>query len=105
MRVAHAALDTPPLQDPGAECARKSACSVHRGAAIHTCIVMFAHSSRSPHISQTVKLCPRICFHSSTRRHSARPPPPPRAVAISGSAEIQLKKGFFPAHARARSGE
>ena len=29
---------------------------------------------------------------SASRRQSASPPPPPRAVAISASAEIQLKK-------------
>ena len=29
---------------------------------------------------------------SASRRQSASPPPPPRAVAMSASAEIQLKK-------------
>lgn len=61
--------------------------------------VVTRYHKRSSVLSPTssYKTSARLSASSSRSLfHSARPPPPPRAVAISASADIQLKNGFFP---------
>jgi len=58
-----------------------------RLCSVLSCRLSFSHATPSARMRASI---------SVSRRQSARPPPPPRAVAISSSALIQLKKAFLP---------